>query len=514
MTEPGGSASCAAGLRFARHLGVWTLLYCGQLRSATSYSPASIPFASLLTIIVISALVSTPIGMVARHLSKAGAAGWARLRNVAGMFGALLLVSMAVVQYREMIGWGLGQNMPKWPLAVVIAAAALGLWVGGTAARERLIQYLSAVGLLTLALATGSYLWQLHALPTMAITPLALVDAQPASKLIVLVFDELDGVLFNDRHREVQRRLLPNLGAYKSRSLDFGVATAHVDNTFEAIPSILAGKELYSIDKVAMRDAWRASDGVIVDGFDQVLQQGLLNTNLRFAGKTQSFVGWYHPYCRWVPDQTRCVQLDSADGLYDAFLYVYNSAAWCRHLGLCLWGRDRAAHPYRAVRLLREVERLLPASAVLFIHVPLPHPPCAKFSVRGDEIRIGKERLNCSYADSLQLADHVFGQLMRIVERDCRGCNVTVAVTSDHPYRLWRQAPAQQAATRVKLSDAMASALVDELALPRAPMLVPFFIYNRRLDARLCKRPVSNHEILAMAAAVDSAAAYAGAPPC
>ena len=514
MLRSARSAARAGSFRLVSHLGIWTLLYCAQLRSATSYSPASIPIDSLLVIITASALVSVLVAALTDRLPEAGSACWSRMRNVASMLGALLLASAVAVQYREMIGWGLGQSIPKWPLGVVIAAAALWVLLGGAAARQRLCMYLAMVGVLILMLAVGSHLSQWLGRPQVASAPLAVSGAQPQLKLMVLVFDELDGVLFSDRHRDVQQRLLPNLGAFKARSLDFGMATAHADNTFEAIPSILVGKSLHSVDKAAMRDTWKAPDGVVLAGLGQVLQQGLLNTDRRLAGRTQAYLGWYHPYCRWIPDSARCVQLDSTDGLYDAFLYAYNSAAWCRHLGLCLWGRDRAAHPYRAVRLLREVERLLPANEVLYIHLPIPHPPCARFSLRDEKIRIGEERVDCSYADSLRLADDVFGQLMRMLERDCPDCNVTVAVTSDHPYRLWRQTPAQQAVTRLTLGSAMAPALLDELAASRATMQVPFFVYNRRVGAHLCNRPVSNHDILSMAAAVASAATNASDPPC
>jgi len=390
-------------------MGLWTLLVCSQFRSSSSYSPPLVPFEHLLWIVLLGASITISFKYLLLKfyviVPSAILRGTFNTFQAVFRFLVLVIVMACVIQFREMLGYGMGHELPKWPILIILAVCVAVIFLGGDYRRSYLIRYFATVGILILSFNLCSYAW----------TKFSNLEYQqasqpgkkaPSSRLIFVVFDELDGSLFLPTHRNDLANWMPATYKLIERSINYSTVSSSADNTFEAVPSILIGTELKSLNQPKKLPIWLNEFGQSYQGFDKIIQSGLLHLDSRVRSRNIGYIGWYHPYCRHIQSLNDCAQLDTTDNLSDSFLYTFNHAAWCRHLGICLYSRDKSTHAYRAIRAINDAKALLEDHSVLFIHLPVPHSPCSRILYAEKIIDIGSEGVQCGYFDSIKLADY------------------------------------------------------------------------------------------------------------
>jgi hypothetical protein len=500
-----------------KHVSIWALVFCGQLRSPTNYSPPSVSFADFAIIVVAASLLSLIVIRVTSPLLNIEVQYSAKKIKIFYLIYSLaifILVPACVVQFREMLGYGLGRSIPIWPFAIICFFAMTMAVFGTHKTKQALMRSLITLGAITFGVAVIARLIILAQSSSLADQPQQR-DVQVKSRLIFLVFDEMDGALTLPKHYEDRSGWMPQISNLLKNAVSYSNASSTADNTFESIPAILTGSNLKSIDQINKRAIWRDSKGIGFNGFDETMRHGILNSDPMLAGRKIGYIGWYHPYCGYIAIGPDCAQLDMVANTLESFNYMFNNMIWCRKLYICLPSSDRATHSARAIKAIEYIDKMISTHSILFIHMPVPHAPCSRVWREGEVIRVGRERDQCNYSDSITLADIVVGELLKSAHRNCPDCALTIALTSDHPYRVWLQPDDQKDKLLNELSSAFTPALADDLAKSGEKLRVPMLFYNENFSEKSCDSPhVSTTQFLRMGVAAEKAAMEGRNLPC
>jgi hypothetical protein len=257
-----------------------------------------------------------------------------------------------------------------------------------------------------------------------------------ARRLVWLVFDEMSESLAFSRRPE--GLALPNLDRLRAISLS-APGTAPSDSTLRSIPALLSGQQ---------------ATGTV---FDDAATQGLAS----------AIAGWYHPYGRMLAGSVReavwvssCESLGVAERADPPHLATdlvfrlrqqwYQFPIVNRLPGVDTWRDCRDAQRRRLTTVTGAAVRMAadPTLGLVFLHLPVPHPPAPDGPLRGSE-----------YLAGLSAADRALGRILDAVPP-----GTAIVISSDHAWRpgLWHSQTLWTPA--------------DELLAARNTSAVPFLI--------------------------------------
>jgi hypothetical protein len=276
--------------------------------------------------------------------------------------------------------------------------------------------------------------------------PAAAVSSADRPRAIWILFDELSyQQTFGNRYPGLR---LPNFDKLRESSFLFTDVRPVEKYTELAIPSILLGYPVRRVEytfsnrfllATASKGSFHRFDAAITP-FAAARRQGL----------TTGLVGWYNPYCTMLaPYLNQCYwagtdedlvppQFSLGDGFWSDLINPW------RHYWADLIRSHRGKHlaarrEQTCQDLMRRSEQILqqPNLDVIFIHLPIPHPP-GLYDRRTDQFDDSGQR---SYVDNLALADKVLGQMLATLEQSPRWKNTSVVVCGDHSWRTWLWSP-------------------------------------------------------------------------
>ncbi|HSE37550.1 MAG TPA: sulfatase-like hydrolase/transferase [Blastocatellia bacterium] len=266
---------------------------------------------------------------------------------------------------------------------------------------------------------------------------------QPAKRVVWIIFDEMDYyAAFGSRNREVP---LPEFARLQGQSLVATNAYPPADSTMLSLPALITGRMVTQAKPIHSSELTLKFEG----SNDYVPWSAQPNVfgRAREAGVRTALVGWYHPYKRIIGDAlNRCAVYDAdAVSLPVSMLLNVNRALERTLLKdqsmplaglLAKWSRQRHIEAY--VDSLKEAVRLAanPEFGLVFIHLPVPHPP-GIYNRERDAFDYEGES---SYFDNLALADRTLGDIRKAME-DAGLWDVSVVLaSSDHWWRpaIWQ----------------------------------------------------------------------------
>jgi hypothetical protein len=271
-------------------------------------------------------------------------------------------------------------------------------------------------------------------------------------RIVWLLFDELSyNQAFEHRFPGLA---MPVFDKLKSESVSFSDLKPVGYETDRVVPSFFLGHVVGDIQsnldgepkiKLAGQENWQAFDA-----------RATLFSDAQSLGWTTGVVGWYNPYCRilagtlnycfWAgngqwngttPDQTALANaMTPVTEMVRGLLQKPGFAQEERHAA------DLAALMPQADALIRDQ-----SIGLVFIHLPVPHPPGIY------DRRPGHRRDTRTYIDNLALSDELLGELMNSLNATPLAKKTTVIICSDHSWRipLWRGAqwtPEEETASR------------------------------------------------------------------
>jgi hypothetical protein len=276
---------------------------------------------------------------------------------------------------------------------------------------------------------------------------------EDANRVIWMIFDELDQrMVFGARPARIHMTAFNRLRA-ESIYADH-VKTPALDTAL-AIPALLSGQLVTDIKLNTSKLLIKT--GNCPDWKDFNSEPNLFS-RARAAGFNTGVSGWHHPYCRvmgnnlsdcrWDTNSTDVISIErylrSRPLYYDA-VYLTEMQALQLPVLQTFQGKitqfaqqetEIASTRFvveNALRMLRN--RNL---NVVFVHVPIPHPP-GIWNRETQSFTLGAS----TYLDNLQLADKLLGDMRRVLEQTGDWDQSVILVSSDHPYRSFLWAPAQ-----------------------------------------------------------------------
>ncbi|MDR5696554.1 MAG: sulfatase-like hydrolase/transferase [Armatimonadota bacterium] len=394
------------------------------------------PVASLVGVIALALLLWTLEAVLGR-LGRRGEVVWTLLVALA------LLAPLNVVR-RAALPLDMGGGPWPWEAkALVLAGAgALAVWavVRHTERVHRVLGGVLVACLPFAAVTVGQAL--VLALPAPAQHPNGVVVPSPADlrRTVVLLFDELDHDLaFDRRSPDVNLEEFDRLAARSFRATQMRAAAGR---TLEAVPAMLTGRAVEAAFLDSRNRLWVRWRGE--EEFHDVAAARTVFLNGSRAGARVAVVGTWLPYCDLVPPGSRCWQVPAlndggagwdgprpedrtrlSEAVGRQFLYALRA--------LPVFGQVVREDPQAwYLRLLDAARQAVtdPASELVWIHLPLPHPPWI--------FDRAQQRITYSaggYDDNLVLADRTLGAVRQAMERAGLWEDSAVVVTSDHWYR-------------------------------------------------------------------------------
>ena len=415
-----------ANLSFVR---IWegTLAYT---RSDAFYmlrlpSPADI-LACLTCVVIFAALLWTVVTLARRYLSVLAF----RILRVSGLAMLVLplnslRLSAAVTKNFDLVGF-LSSRSVLLSLAVVLPLVAWMCWKW----QRVMVRAAMTVFLVTFAFTVLTFAESVTAIATFSgrvhDNPPAprLAAAPDAHRVVWIIFDEWDyGLTFERRPQNLQ---LPAIDRFRSEALAASNAEAPTLQTTTSVPAMLMGR-------IPKTPADRRDWSTTVTLFSAARQEGI-NT---------AIVGWYLPYCRIFSSLvTDCAWWPLPNALNsngDTFAEkVTNDAMSLIETGARGVLRQPAAMRYKSRKFeefLRRAEAGVsdPSLGLIFLHVPIPHPPhpynraTGRFDVKNSR--------KTGYFDSLALVDRMVAGLRAKMEQNGLWDRTAVLLSADHPLR-------------------------------------------------------------------------------
>lgn len=413
------------------------------------------PFTSVaLSLIANLAVVALTLALGATWLQRTSQWGWLRL-----ILPALVFASLAEVLHIAHGGW---ESTRLW-IVVLLSALCLSLVLRWRWRRGEAI-LLQTSGATLMGIGLFSIFVVVRLLQFAVWRPLSnsTREAMPATnhvdrpRIVWIVFDELSyRQTFGSRFPDLQ---LPNFDALRKSSTLFTNTEPVVNETEEAIPSILLGRKITRVDYTTGNRLEVAGPTGSLHPFDAARTPFAL---ARQRGLTTGVVGWYNPYCGMLTPYlddcywTHELQIPPVpiqQKFWKDFSFPWSLyAAPFRHPIQMLSPNHRAhaiehimvpgSNVYMGSRIViyREVMRhaegiLAPTGPdFVFLHLPIPHPPGLYNRKTGELDASGKR----SYIDNLALADKTLGDLMTILKQSPRWNRTAIVLCGDHSWRVY-----------------------------------------------------------------------------
>jgi arylsulfatase A-like enzyme len=269
-------------------------------------------------------------------------------------------------------------------------------------------------------------------------------------RIVWILFDELSyDQLFEHRVRGFE---LPNFDALRQTSTLFTNGEAAANVTVLAIPSMFLGRTITGVRYENDNRLFVASSGRPVLPFDSAETPFALAQK---NGMTTSVVGWYNPYCGMLARYlSRCYWtndvLEPSVFLVGDGFWRNLTDTWVRY-GVALHFLHDKRRPAKRIQVLQDLterseKQLTQAEPdLIFIHLPVPHPPSI-YDLKRNQFDTSGER---SYVDSLALADRTLGKLMAAMQSSPAWPRTNIIVCGDHSWRtwMWRGLPNNWSAT-------------------------------------------------------------------
>jgi hypothetical protein len=262
---------------------------------------------------------------------------------------------------------------------------------------------------------------------------------QPATRVVWIVFDELDQALSFDRRPKGLE--LPELDSLRRRAVYATSAYPPAGSTIPSMVALITGRQVAQ------------TNGDAPDRIEVKFQDGSRTTNwgrhsvfaaARAMGFNTGAVGWHLPYCRvlndvlsscwWdeVPSMANSAKGTGLPGGFEDILRANLEGASFGLFGPSLV-MERFASLYQA-STRRASELAVDSSLGLtLLHLPGAHPPFVYDRKSGQWTR--RISLPSGYPDSLALVDRTLGELHRTMAAAGEWDRTTVVVTADHWYR-------------------------------------------------------------------------------
>ncbi|MBJ6727661.1 sulfatase-like hydrolase/transferase [Geomesophilobacter sediminis] len=256
-----------------------------------------------------------------------------------------------------------------------------------------------------------------------------------ARRVVWVIFDETDYRLcFGERPAGLS---LPAFDTFAESSLQATRAYSPSDATQVSLPALLTGIPLKTTEAAGARrlDLVRADTGARVD-FSA--QENIFDAIRQRHGSSALF-GWYHPYARVIRSADLCRDYPrynfwTSDRLFDVM--------W--HQSLEVW--DMRFLPFSNTMLGNNQIGIVTAMQAdvldavrnrdfgfLFLHYSVPHSPNV-YDRRTGRFGFNRNKRE-GYFDNVILADRLFGELRREMERQGTWDDALVIVSSDHHWR-------------------------------------------------------------------------------
>lgn len=259
-------------------------------------------------------------------------------------------------------------------------------------------------------------------------TPLPSAASKPATRVLWLLFDEMDQRLtFSERPATLR---LPEIDRLRSEALSASEAYPPAAQTWLSVPALVTGKPVTASRLTASNEMMVTFAG----GTQEVdwSSQDNVFSEARRAGYRTAVVGWFLPYCRVIPA-----------ALTSCFWQPFDAPASGQSLTAAMWRQICYSLPWEAKRdhILAYLSILEHAKIVatdpeldlVLVHWPIPHAP-AIYDRRAGRFRFVSHNPDW-YLDNLALVDLTVGQLRRAMEVSGLWDQTTILLTSDHPWR-------------------------------------------------------------------------------
>ncbi len=273
--------------------------------------------------------------------------------------------------------------------------------------------------------------------------------APSKTRVVWIIFDELsEAITFANRPPGLE---LPNFDRLRTESFHATAADSPAGFTVNSIPSLLLGQRVEAAPRgpadleIQMAGRPEASWSSLPNVFDTA----------RGLGFNTALVGWYHPYgrllnhslseCFWTamwlpieveepstPESFAASMWDRARLQADAFPLIHRLPSLAPEIRYRQQTLDRFEYIRdRAIEVAAD-----PSVGLVFLHLPVPHPPAIYDRAR-HELTAGGSR---GYLDSVALADLTLAALRRHMEETGVWNQTAVLVSSDHSWRIsmWR----------------------------------------------------------------------------
>ena len=268
-------------------------------------------------------------------------------------------------------------------------------------------------------------------------------------RVVWIVYDELS-------YREAFERAaanglsLPAFESLRSQSVFFRNVVPAAFMTEWAVPSLFLGTP---VQDVKARDAREISVRLGEKSTYQPFEpQATIFGDIRREHLNSAIIGWYSPYCDlFAPVVPTChwesdLPMPILEGMSGEQGALKNAMGLARdRIGLLRHrtGTSEQGIPWYVAERQRSYSRLMadgitaignPANSLVFIHLPVPHPP-------GFYNRHTQTTGRGTYLDNLVLADHSVQTLLDAVDKSGTRDITTVIVTSDHSWRIgiWKR---------------------------------------------------------------------------
>jgi sulfatase-like protein len=275
------------------------------------------------------------------------------------------------------------------------------------------------------------------------------LDTNPRPRVVWLIFDEMDERLaFAARPPGLS---LPAFDRLRAESMSAANAFPPAGHTSQSIPALLTGQLLSAVKPIGPGDLLltNPANGTTA-GWSE---QSDIFSDARATGTNAALVGWYHPYCRVIGERLTSCQWEPASQRIDTSKLSFTrnlirqDSDLLRLLLFCGTLRERLSarplnyeskHLADYVTLMGDAENVVGDQnfGLVFIHLPVPHPPAIYNRARGNF-----SWQESSYLDNLALADRVVGELRQKMEQAGVWERTTLIVSSDHWWRsdYWRK---------------------------------------------------------------------------
>ena len=379
--------------------------------------------------------------------------------RIPGKCGLFLLLGLLVIAADVVAGRSgrLGAYVFQWAWPIAMAGALLAA-IAAFFLEARAWKVLQGALLFALPVLPVSVLWTgwlivsfggSSALADRAPAPLLTGKHANAPRVLWIVFDEFDyEIAFGHPPPELR---LPELQRLRQTSLFAEQASSVGRRTEESIPGYFAGRRVEYSKPLGPANLMLRFEGtkamVPWTNYSSVFSAA------RQLGFNSSVTGFFHPYCRVLPDLASCYWLPGSHAVDDTAEFQEQPArrweATVRqlfpHSQILRWlgviddssqARDDAERGRMIFLFQSLLSRSLraavnPSHQLVYVHLPAPHPP-GYFDAGRNDFSMSD---SATYIDNLALVDRTVGQFRHALEKAERWDATTVLITTDHALR-------------------------------------------------------------------------------